>query len=213
MTLEWRTAVREAMREAAEEESRQGNGGIIPAFNYRWEHVSTVFTLAIKLARLLHADEEIVEAAAWLHDITKHDGEAHARTGAEFARNFLLNTDFPTQKIEDVSQAIAEHKGLWRDEPLTTVESMVLWDADKLSKIGLTAAFHWTGMALSNGAPLTMTDLLAKSRHADWQAKTVDSMHTEPARRAALSRLKAFSQLWEDLEAELNGDDLTNDEL
>ena len=141
MTIEWRQAVREAMKGAAEEESTQSGVGK-PNFNYRWEHVSAVVTLATKLARLVGADEEVVEAAAWLHDISKTDGESHAETGAAFARHFLIKTDFPPDKIQDVALVILDHIGLWRDSPLTNLESMVLWDADKLSKIGLTAAFH-----------------------------------------------------------------------
>jgi hypothetical protein len=36
-------------------------------------------------------------------------------------------------------------------------------------------------------------------------------MHTDPARRAAQARFVAFYRLWSDLEAELMGDDLSND--
>jgi hypothetical protein len=34
-------------------------------------------------------------------------------------------------------------------------------------------------------------------------------MHTEPARRAARKRLEAFNRLWDELEGELAGDDLS----
>lgn len=208
MKLEWRASVRQAMRGAAEEEARQANGGTVAAFNYRWEHVTNVVTLAQKLAQLVGADEEVVEAAAWLHDVTKSDGENHAETGAAFARQYLPKTNFPSQKIENVAQAILDHVGLWRDTPLSDLESMVLWDADKLSKTGLTAAFHWAGMAISQGGEVTMADLIAKRQHASWQARTVVSFHTEPARTAGEKRFKAFNRLWDELEAELNGDDL-----
>ena len=208
MGPEWRAAVRLAMWEAAEEEATQSNGGAAPAYNYRWEHVTTVVTLALKLARMLGADEDVVEAAAWLHDITKRDGELHAQSGADYARRFLPATDFPPEKVDRVAQAINEHIGLYRDEPLTNLESMILWDADKLSKIGLTAAFHWTGMAMSQEARVTTADLIAKREHNKWQSKTVASLHTEPARRAAKSRNEAFNQLWDELEAELKGEDL-----
>ncbi len=209
MAAEWRPAARQAMWQAAIQEATEDNHGLVPAFNYRWEHVTAVVTLAVKLAHLTGADGEVVEAAAWLHDVTKQDGEAHARTGADFARAFLAQTDFPPKKIEPVAQAIADHLGLWREEPLSNLESMVLWDADKLSKLGLTAAIHWAGMALSGGKPVTSIDLIARAQHAEWQSKTVASLHTGPARRAAESRLRAFIQLWKDLEIELSAGDLT----
>ena len=205
----WRKAVQKAMRKATEEEALERYGTREPLFDYRWEHVKAVVTLALRLADLTGADREVIEAAGWLHDICKGEGENHPEEGARFARRFLPKTDFPPQKIDRVARAIENHMGLWRDEPLKDLESQVLWDADKLAKTGLTAAFHWTGGTLANGKPQNTEDLIANGREADWQEKTVASMHTEPARRAAQERLAAYNQLWSALEAELSGDDLT----
>jgi uncharacterized protein len=205
----WREAVRQAMYEATMQEllSRYGGPGV--SFNYRWEHVSTVVTLARRLACLTGADAEIVEAAAWLHDVRKSThGEQHPEAGAAFARAFLPQTDFPPEKIAAVATTIEVHKGLWRDEPLENLEAQVLWDADKLAKIGLTAVFHWTGGSLAGEKLRTMDEIIARGRNVDWQARTVASMHTEPARRAAACRLQAYNWLWDELEGELLGDDL-----
>lgn len=204
----WREAVEEVMRHATEAEALARFGKRKPAFNYRWEHVTAVVTLANKLAELTGADADVVEAAAWLHDVRKEAKEKHPQEGAKFARKFLPKTDFPAEKIEAVAQAIEAHMGLWLDEPLTNLEAQVLWDADKLAKIGLTAVFHFTGNVLAKGKPMTTDDLIEYGRDADWQTKTVASMHTEPARRAAAARLAAYNQLWESLESELRGDDL-----
>lgn len=188
---------------------RHGDHGV--SFNYRWEHVTAVVTLAMRLAEMVGADEEIVEAAAWLHDVCKHtDKETHPQAGAAFARAFLPTTDFPPEKIEAVAEAINVHMGLWRDEPLTNLEAQVLWDADKLAKIGLTAVFHWMGGALAGTTPRTVAELIDRGRNADWQMKTVASMHTEPARRAAAERLHSYNRLWDTLERELSGSDLVS---
>ena len=185
------------------------NGTTEVSFNYRWEHVTTVVTLALRLAELTGADAEIVEAAAWLHDVRKYtDGNRHPIAGAAYARELLPATDFPAGKIEAVAAAIAEHMGLWRDEPLTVLESQVLWDADKLAKIGLTAVFHWAGGWLAGDEMRTLADLITRGRNAEWQVRTVASMHTEPAKRAAAARLTAFRDLYDDLERELTGADL-----
>ncbi|MCB8942162.1 MAG: HD domain-containing protein [Ardenticatenaceae bacterium] len=201
------------MKKATEKEALARYGSQTPPFNYRWEHVRAVVTLAVKLAELTGADREVVEAAAWLHDVRKETGDAHAKEGAKFARTFLKGTDFPPEKIAAVSRAIGAHTGLWRGKPfpkkpLSSLESAVLWDADKLAKIGLTAAFHWLGLSFAKGISQETKDFIENGRKADWQAKTVASMHTEPARRAALARFHAYYQLWDTLEAELNGDDL-----
>jgi uncharacterized protein len=196
------------MYEATLDEAKRRFRTRKPPYNYRWEHVTAVVTLAEKLARLTGADEEVVTAAAWLHDIRKEAKERHPEEGAAFARAFLARTDFPPEKIERVAQVILDHMGLWLDEPLTNLESQVLWDADKLAKIGLTAAFHWLGLALSSGNTKETLDFVADGRGIDWQAKTVASMHTEPAKRAGARRLLAFRRLWDELEGELTGSDL-----
>ena len=206
---DWRKAVKKTMHAAAKQEIIQRFGSMDNAsFNYRWEHVKTVVTLAKKLAKLTGADKDVVVAAAWLHDVRKDTKELHPQEGAKFAREFLPQTDFPPEKIEQVAQTITDHMGLWRDEPLTSLESQVLWDADKLAKIGLTAVFHWTGLALAGNKYRSVRDLIKRGRDADWQAKTVASMHTEPARHAAQRRLIAYNRLWDDLEIELKGKDL-----
>jgi putative nucleotidyltransferase with HDIG domain len=209
---EWRKAAKKVMRKATIKEAQQRSGRAQPVYNYRWEHVKAVATLAIKLAKLTGADEEIVEAAAWLHDIAKDKGSDHPQIGANYARRFLPKTTFPVEKIERVAQAIEQHMGLWRSEPLQELEAQVLWDADKLAKIGLTAAFHWTGMVLAEDTPKSTADLIGHGRKASWQEKTVASMHTTPAKRAAEARLHAYNQLWNELEAELRGDDLGQEE-
>jgi len=207
--LSWRDAARAAMHEATLAELRGRYGTSEVSFNYRWEHVTTVVTLTLRLAELTGADVETVEAAAWLHDICKFShGEQHPVAGAAFARDFLPTTDFPSGKIAAVAEAIADHMGLWREEPLTVLESQVLWDADKLAKIGLTAVFHWTGGALAGNRMHPLEALIRRARANDWQPRTVASMHTPPARRAAAARLVAFHRLYDDLDRELTGGDL-----
>lgn len=196
------------MKEATEQEIVERYGSRDVSFNYRWEHVTTVATLAKRLAKLTGADKEIVEAAAWLHDVRKSSQGNHASAGAEFARLYLPKTDFPEEKVDQVAYAIEVHMGLWRDEPLRNLEAMVLWDADKLSKIGLTAAFHWTGGSLAGFQPTSIHEIIEQGQQVEWQERTVASMHTKPAKRAAKKRLKHFNWLWQTLEKELSGSDL-----
>ncbi len=204
----WRAAVKEVMYESTQKEAVKRYGSKKPVFNYRWEHVTAVVTLAKKLAKLTGADKQVVEAAAWLHDVRKDAGSKHPQEGAKFARQFLPTTNFPEKKIEKVARAIEDHMGLWRGEPLHYLESQVIWDADKLAKIGVTAAFHWLGGDLAKGKPHTTQDLIDNGRSVDWQEKTVASMHTRPAQKAAKKRLAAYNKLWDSLQVELDGDDL-----
>ncbi len=205
---QWRQAARQVMRQATEQEILDRYGSMGVSFNYRWEHVITVVRLATRLADLTGADADVVEAAAWLHDIRKETKDQHAAEGAQYARRYLPHTDFPIDKVERVAHAIEVHMGLWRDEPLTDLEAMVLWDADKLAKIGLTAVFHWMGGSLAGFQTTTIQEIIGRGQDAHWQEKTVASMHTEPARRAAQIRLDHYNWLWQALDEELSGDDL-----
>ena len=200
----WRKAAKQAMKEASENREDSGK----ESFNYRWEHVQAVVTTAVALAKQTNGDVEIVEAAAWLHDIRKETREQHPVEGAKIARQLLPNTDFPAEKIAAVALAIEEHMGLWRDVPLENLESQILWDADKLTKIGLTAVFHWTSNRIQKEKQFTTFDMIENGRAAEWIPKTVASMHTKPAQRAAKKRYAAFLKVWEQLEAELAGEDL-----
>lgn len=204
----WRDAVKAAMYDAACVEAKARTRSKLPAFNYRWEHITAVVNAALKLAELTGADIEIVEAAAWLHDIAKDVGELHPIEGAMFARSFLPNTDFPPAKIEAVAQAIEDHMGLWRDKPLGNLESQVLWDADKLTKVGLTAAIHAMGNDLSSRKQRDTLAMIARWRSQEWRQKTVASMHTESARRTAQERFDAYNRLVDELEREWFANDL-----
>ena len=205
----WRKAVREAMYAAAYAEARARTKSKSPPFNNRWEHITAVVNASLKLAALTGADAEIVEAAAWLHDIAKDAKEEHPIEGAKFARDFLPQTNFPQDKIEAVARAIEDHMGLWRENgPLENLESQVLWDADKLTKIGLTAAIHWMGNDLTSSKQRDTLELIARWRSMEWREKTVASMHTESARRAAQERFEGYNRLVDELEREWFADDL-----
>ncbi|WP_420644779.1 HD domain-containing protein [Candidatus Leptofilum sp.] len=197
------------MKKATQKEALNRFGAADPLFHYRWEHVTAVVTLALKLAELTGADAEVVEAAAWLHDIRKDVGPKHPQEGAKFAHEILPTTDFPKKKIGHVARCIRSHMGLWRRKPLKNLEAQVLWDADKLAKMGLTSLFHFMPVTIMKGNGRTTQELINNARaNQSWLPKTVASMHTKPAQKAAKKRLKRFNQLLDRLEAELAGDDL-----
>ena len=205
---QWRDAVRDWMYEKALDEARQKSGKKNPVFMYRWEHVQSVVTTAVRLAELTGADVEIVEAAAWLHDICKEAKDQHPQEGAKYARKHLPKTNFPKKKIEAVAQAIEDHMGLWREKPLTNLESQALWDADKLTKIGVLAAYHWTGNWATTSNKLTTVEIIERLGSTDFREKTVASMHTKPAKRAAKKRFAAYDAMAAALSAEWDATDL-----
>jgi HD superfamily phosphodiesterase len=203
----WRQVVQMAALEAAVVESRAHWGRNDVAFNYRWEHVQAAVRLSIRLAELTGADREIVEAAAWLHDVARPHSQHHAQDGAMAARQILARTDFAVEKIDAVADAIAKHVGLFTDESLEPIEAAVVWDADKLSKVGATAALHFTGHEIMVGEGST-AGWVERLSNLPWQQATVTSFQTLPARAVGRKRLETFQSLWKQVAQEFNGDDL-----
>lgn len=198
----WRKYVKQQMKRAAKREAVLRYRSEYPVFNYRWEHVLQVVRLAKALASQVGADVEVAEAAAWLHDVAKSRPGIHSVEGAKMARKILKKTNFPSKKIALVCHAIEVHMGLWRNEPLADLNAAVLWDADKLSKLGSTAVFHWLGAEYAKGQMMTMDSIITFGREEDWQERTLASFHTEPARAVAQQRLARYRLLWNNLERE-----------
>jgi uncharacterized protein len=204
----WREIVQGAALDASLQEARRRYGTEQLPFNYRWEHVRAVVRLAMRLADLTGADAEIVEAAAWLHDIRKRGrDDNHGVNGAAAAREILAETDFPAGKIDAVADAIAQHVGLISHEPVEPLEAAVLWDADKLAKLGATAVIHFIGYRISHRA-IDTEELMEQLSDQPWQPDAVRSFHTAPARAAGAARLATFQAFWEQARREYNGDDL-----
>jgi uncharacterized protein len=170
-------------------------------FNQRWEHVQDVVRHALWLSRELGADVDVAEAAAWLHDIRKVDPD-HGAAGAAAATRILTDSDFPAEKIEPVAHAIRHHVGLYRSKgapPIEPLEAAILWDADKLPKLGV--------RALAFGLSTTYaTNKSLAQRHDDIRefvttalCRTVESMNTVLARHLAERRyddMMAVLEMW-----------------
>lgn len=204
----WREIVRQVAQEATLVEARIRWGSEEMPFNYRWEHIQAVVRLAICLAEQTGADREIVEAAAWLHDIRKRGkDDDHAREGAIAAHQILSRTDFPPEKVDAVADAITKHVGLFTNEPVEPLEAAVLWDADKLSKLGATAVLHFIGYQIAGGRGATRP-LMERLSHQPWQSEAVRSFHTPSARAAGQARMEIYRAFWEQVAQEFEGNDL-----
>ena len=203
----WREAVIEAARQAAREENVQKGRSPESGFIYRWEHVQATVRIAIRLAELTGADLDTVEAAAWLHDVAKQDAVDHGRRGAIAARRILAGTDYPRAKIEAVADAIAKHVGLTTTQPVEPLEAAVLWDADKLTKLGAIAVLHFSWAEISHHQADT-EQILSRLPDYGWQQGIVTSLNTTPARAAGRERLEVYKAFCRQAAREFDGRDL-----
>ncbi len=211
----WRPAVRQAAQAAAAREAARAGD---QTFNYRWEHVQAVVTTAQRLATLVGADEQVVEAAAWLHDVAKgvkddQGQDRHGHVGAERAETLLSHTDFPSAKIPAVADAIRKHVGLVNEAPVKPLEAAVLWDADKLTKLGALGIVH----ALALG--VQCEKVKDTSQVNDWLCppelwpQIATSMNTLPAQQAARARLTACGEFTTELRREWKADDMAAEDM
>ena len=99
--------VRGGSEKAAIEEwvSAQANCDLA-LYNYRFDHVRYVVSVAKEIAQQVGADEQVVTLAAWLHDIAKPGMggvQKHGDAGAERARE-ILGLDKGDEDEEEISE-------------------------------------------------------------------------------------------------------------
>jgi uncharacterized protein len=99
------------MKEYVAGECKSDRNAFGPAFFD--EHLSMGARYAAELGRTLGADLEIVELAAWMHDLSAvRDFAAlpkHPALSAEIARKMLQERGYPSERIERVAACIASH--------------------------------------------------------------------------------------------------------
>lgn len=103
--------------------------------DYDWKsHLESVVKYSKILAKELHADEEVCEIAAWLHDIKKMKGEKenHHVYGSEEAAEILKKYGYPEDKIEKVKHCILTHSSD-KNYPPESIEAKIVASADALS--------------------------------------------------------------------------------
>lgn len=197
----WRQACEAALRSFSDADSIRFWGVAheiddvqAPIFNYRFEHTFAVVKMARWLCPLTGADLDVVECAAWLHDVRKrlkdpHSKDTHAQDASADLDEILAGTDFPSAKIPAVRHAIMHHVGLKLAKRLEPIETACLWDCDKLSKLGAASLIHF-GCISGAFQPITTEDIL--HRGESWLLLCegiVASFNTEPAKAEGTRRL------------------------
>ncbi|RJQ66308.1 MAG: HD domain-containing protein [Desulfobacteraceae bacterium] len=109
--------------------------------SHDWEHTLRVHALCRRIGPVEGADMQVLEAAAYLHDIGRADQDAsrgalcHAALGAEKARGILDALPLDKPRRDNIVHCVRTHR--FRDDHTpATLEARVLFDADKLDAIG-----------------------------------------------------------------------------
>ncbi len=123
--------------------------------SHDWQHIDRVRRMALFLAREEGGDMFIIEMAALLHDL--EDWKlADSETKTFSTEEWLSAQELTAETIERILQVIAEvsFKGAGVATPCSSLESMIVQDADRLDAIGaigIARAFAYGG---SKGRPL-----------------------------------------------------------
>jgi uncharacterized protein len=210
----WRKACEEALAAHSRADSirlwrvaHATPAGDQPVFDYRYEHTLAAVKIARWLAPLVGADLEVVECAAWLHDCRKflndrQSKDSHAQDAAGAVPGILAGTDFPPAKIPAVQHAIEHHVGLKLTRTLAPIETACLWDADKLSKVGVASLIHF-GCIAGAFQPIDTAGILARGEHWLGLARTIAaSMNTAPGRLEAGRRVAFLEDYYRQLRRE-----------
>jgi uncharacterized protein len=194
---------------AIEEWKKASNKQRVPLYNYRLDHVEEVVALAKVIGPTTSANMEIVILAAWFHDLAKPGLEGieirdHGEASAELAEHWLAEKGYKADTISRVNDAVRKHVGLKLDKPLDPIEAQVLWEADKILKLGIIGLLQYVlnGIRISPGQNLH--DITEKLRKFLPIAEDIaGSVVTEKGKELAAERLKNLHQLANMLDSEL----------
>jgi uncharacterized protein len=109
--------------------------------SHDWDHTQRVHNLCMHIGQVEGADLEVLEVAAYLHDIGRSyedeskGGVCHGQKGAEMARELLAAYPISDEQKANIIHCILSHRFRGDRRP-ETLEAKVLFDADKLDAIG-----------------------------------------------------------------------------
>jgi uncharacterized protein len=190
-----------------------------------FDHVERVVRMAERLAREVGADQEIVRAAALVHDAAGAHPEAgearhdHEQDSAAVARRVLTDEGWPEERIRAVEHCIRAHRFRGKERP-QTLEAQVLFDADKLDVMGAFGAARTIGYALQAGTPIYATPSRAFLDRGERESgephsayheylfklrRVRDRLYTEPARQIGERRHHVLCAFFDQLAAEAEG--------
>jgi uncharacterized protein len=185
MKMEWRESVRAYIRTEAQPGDKFG-------------HQPRLYALACRVGENLDFDDDVVFAAAWMHDLgvflghRPQDPEELARWNhvpytVRRTRELLEGWGFPAHKLDRVAAAIGTHQP--QDEPVE-IEAVILRDADILEQLGAVGALRGLVKVGRDTRYPTYSSVLPVLRRA--AAELPGKLRLESSMRLAAPRVEAL---------------------
>ncbi len=195
VTAEWRESVVTYIRAEAQPEDKFG-------------HQPRLYALASKIGEGLAFDDDVVFAAAWMHDLGVFLGHRpedpaqlarwnHVPYTIARSRELLAEWGFPPAKLDAVGAAIRTHQA--QDEPVS-LEAVLLRDADILEQLGAIGALRALVKIGRDTRYPTFSSVLPVLRRA--VEELPGKLRTAAAQQLAASRVQTMKLLLAAIEEE-----------
>ena len=174
----------------------------------KFGHMPRLYALASQIAKVENCDDDVLFAAAWMHDLGVFLGHRPADP-AELAawdhvpytvarsRELLTGWGFPKSKLESVAEAIRTHQP--KDDAVSP-EAIVLRDADILEQLGAVGALRALVKVGRDSRYSTFSDVVPVLERA---VQTLPGqLRLKPAQELARERVKVLGELLAAIQAE-----------
>lgn len=200
----------EALPGALVEKAKRYFDGLDPAHD--WYHNLRVIALCERIGREEGADMLVLRLAALLHDIGRAEerqtGECHAEISARQCEPLLRAEGIEEEVITKVQRAILTHR-YRKQNPPTTLEEQILFDADKLDSIGAIGVVRAFAYSVFIQQPIQSDDPLQHTPAREFEMKLAhlkDRMITNTAKSIADERHQYMLEFFARWEKELCGE-------
>jgi uncharacterized protein len=177
----------------------------------KYGHQPRLYKLACMIGEGLTYDDDIVYAAAWLHDIGVFIGNRpedpellrkwdHVKYACDRTEVILAESKFPPGKISAVLDAIRTHQP--QDDP-QTIEAVILRDADILEQLGAIGILRSVSKVGRDTRYSCFSDVAPVLRRA--LADLPTKLRTARARELAIPKVRVLSAFLEAVDEEASG--------
>jgi uncharacterized protein len=177
----------------------------------KFGHMPRLYALAARLGEGIQFDDDILYAAAWMHDLGVFLGHRpknpeelagwdHVPYAIACSRELLAGWGFPLEKLDGVAEAIRTHQP--QDEP-AAIEATLLRDADILEQLGAIGALRaLVKVGRDTRYPTYSSVLPVLKRAVD---RLPGLLRLDRARELAKPRVEVLRRLLAAIESEADG--------
>jgi len=169
------------------------------------EHYERNYLVATELARQdsLSIDEEVLFAAAFLHDMGTFApyavvGAEHSQTAVDHLTSVLVDAGFPSAKIDAVNNAVLSH--MYYAEVPNDATATVLHDADTLDFLGVIGVTRI--LSLTSRHPWASDLQTALATLENFSRELPKSLRTDAAQEIGRTRVTEMRELLSTLRKE-----------